>query len=204
MSHYAGVVDRSSRSDVTPPDLVAVEEFLNTVDERSFSRLGVRHSGGDALGTSSALTAWLADHGMLPAGAQAIPEDLAIGLALRDALRGALLLRAGGADHGTAGRANATLAALPLRVELDADGTPRLTAVGDGVRAALAGLASTIARSQAAGTWRRMRICAAADCRWVFYDGSRSGAGRWCSMATCGNRNKTRAYRRRHPTSLSR
>jgi predicted RNA-binding Zn ribbon-like protein len=191
-------VDLPSRSDVTPPELVAVERFLNTVDERSFSRLGVRHTGGEALGSPSALTAWLADHGLLPAGSPATPEDLALGLALRAGVRDALLLRAGGTDQGTVARANTTLAALPLRVELDADGTPRLAAAGDGVLAALADLASTIARSEAAGSWRRMKICAAADCRWVFYDGSRSGAGRWCSMATCGNRDKTRAYRRRH------
>ncbi|MET7668825.1 CGNR zinc finger domain-containing protein [Micromonospora luteifusca] len=28
-----------------------------------------------------------------------------------------------------------------------------------------------------------------------FYEDFRSGAGRWCSMAACGNRTKTRTYR---------
>jgi len=41
-------------------------------------------------------------------------------------------------------------------------------------------------------------MCAHGDCRWVFYDGSRNGRGRWCTMDVCGNRAKTRAYRQRH------
>lgn len=66
-----------------------------------------------------------------------------------------------------------------------------------GIPAALAAISATAALAQAAGTWKRLKICAAPDCRWVFYDTSRSGAGRWCSMRVCGNRAKTRAYRQR-------
>ena len=58
-------------------------------------------------------------------------------------------------------------------------------------------IAAIVADCAADGSWHRLRICAAPDCRWVFYDTSRSGAGRWCSMATCGNRDKTRRYRDR-------
>ncbi|MEU4242496.1 CGNR zinc finger domain-containing protein [Actinoplanes sp. NPDC026619] len=50
----------------------------------------------------------------------------------------------------------------------------------------------------AGGGWNRLKLCSAADCRWAFYDTSRNGGGRWCSMEACGNRNKTRAYRRRN------
>jgi len=35
------------------------------------------------------------------------------------------------------------------------------------------------------------------DCQWAFYDRSKNRSGRWCSMRTCGNRTKTRAYRTR-------
>lgn len=41
-------------------------------------------------------------------------------------------------------------------------------------------------------------LCAAHDCRFVFYDHAKPGNGRWCSTEGCGNRNKTRTYRRRH------
>jgi predicted RNA-binding Zn ribbon-like protein len=47
------------------------------------------------------------------------------------------------------------------------------------------------------GSWRRMKICPADDCRWVYYDASRNSSRRWCSMKVCGNRNKTRSYRQR-------
>lgn len=43
----------------------------------------------------------------------------------------------------------------------------------------------------------RIRSCAASDCSMVFFDGSRSGNRRWCSMQRCGNRAKVRAHRGR-------
>ncbi|HEX4441927.1 MAG TPA: CGNR zinc finger domain-containing protein [Galbitalea sp.] len=43
----------------------------------------------------------------------------------------------------------------------------------------------------------RVRECAADDCELVFYDDSRAGSRRWCSMQRCGNRAKVRAYRSR-------
>lgn len=43
----------------------------------------------------------------------------------------------------------------------------------------------------------RLRICAAEDCLWAFYDRSKNGRAKWCSTAGCGNRMKTRAYRQR-------
>ncbi len=44
---------------------------------------------------------------------------------------------------------------------------------------------------------RRVRECAASDCRLVFLDTSRSRNRRWCSMERCGNRHKVRTYRAR-------
>ncbi|TDC53574.1 hypothetical protein E1212_05210 [Jiangella ureilytica] len=32
------------------------------------------------------------------------------------------------------------------------------------------------------------------SCRWVFLDTSKNGRRRWCSMATCGTRDKSRRY----------
>ena len=43
-----------------------------------------------------------------------------------------------------------------------------------------------------------IRRCANATCRLFFYDDSRTHRRRWCSMATCGNRNKVAAFMRRH------
>lgn len=41
----------------------------------------------------------------------------------------------------------------------------------------------------------RVRECAASDCGLIFYDDSRAGSRRWCSMQRCGNRAKVRAFR---------
>jgi predicted RNA-binding Zn ribbon-like protein len=60
-------------------------------------------------------------------------------------------------------------------------------------------IVETVANSVAKGDWPRVKLCAAPDCRWAFYDVSRNGRGRWCAMEICGNRQKTRTYReRRH------
>jgi hypothetical protein len=45
------------------------------------------------------------------------------------------------------------------------------------------------------GSWGRLKACR--NCRWSFYDKSPNRSGTWCSMQLCGNRRKTRAYRRR-------
>lgn len=43
----------------------------------------------------------------------------------------------------------------------------------------------------------RLRICAAADCDWLFFDESRNRSRKWCDMNTCGNRAKIARYRER-------
>jgi predicted RNA-binding Zn ribbon-like protein len=48
------------------------------------------------------------------------------------------------------------------------------------------------------GTWKRLKACRNHGCRWAFYDYSKNRSGSWCSMQLCGNRTKTRSYRRRH------
>lgn len=40
----------------------------------------------------------------------------------------------------------------------------------------------------------RLRPCANDECNLFLVDHSRPGTARWCSMATCGNRMKARAY----------
>ncbi len=43
----------------------------------------------------------------------------------------------------------------------------------------------------------RLKRCASADsCGWMFYDDSKGGRRRWCSMEACGTLEKMRRYRR--------
>ncbi|MBC3194922.1 CGNR zinc finger domain-containing protein [Pseudonocardia sp. C8] len=44
----------------------------------------------------------------------------------------------------------------------------------------------------------RIRRCADPRCVLYFYDVSRNGARRWCSMTTCGNRSKVARHYARH------
>jgi predicted RNA-binding Zn ribbon-like protein len=58
-------------------------------------------------------------------------------------------------------------------------------------------VAAAAAKLLASGNRERLRRCAAADCGLWFYDTSRGGKRRWCSMARCGNRAKVAAHYRR-------
>ncbi len=195
---YTGVVSDSNEDRVgaaTPPVLTRVEGFLNTLDERRFARHGQRHAGEDLLATEADLVVWLARHGLLQPGEQVDGESFALALALRRALRAALAARAG---QETDPGALAAFPSLPLRLAVDGGGGAALLPAEDGARGAIAALAADVAVAAAGGVWPRLKMCAHGDCRWVFYDGSRNGRGRWCTMDVCGNRAKTHAYRQRH------
>jgi predicted RNA-binding Zn ribbon-like protein len=43
----------------------------------------------------------------------------------------------------------------------------------------------------------RIKECPGENCGWVFVDTSRNATRRWCSMASCGTRDKMRRYRAR-------
>jgi predicted RNA-binding Zn ribbon-like protein len=181
----------------TPPALRHVEAFLNTLDERRFVRRGQRHLGGDLLASEEALAGWLVGRGLLRPGEPVDSDSFALALALRQALREALAARAGlGTDaHST------VLASLPLYLAVDPSGTVRVQPLQEGTaHGAIGSLAANVAAAVAAGTWSRLKMCASAECRWVIYDGSRNGLGRWCAMGACGNRAKTRTYRQRQTT----
>ena len=76
--------------------------------------------------------------------------------------------------------------------------------VGDPVDDALARLADPLVEELTGGEPERIRICANDQCRWVFYDTSRTSRRRWCDMATCGNRAKAARHRARAKESAER
>lgn len=181
-----------------------IEDFLNTLDERTYSRHGLPHATGDLLSSAVDLSVWFSEHGLGDTPrAEVFDAELAHALDLRSALRRTLALRATHEPRSdTLQTVNAAYAALPLQLKAHDDGSLGLTVIESGRNSALDRLVETVARSVGQGTWRRLKMCAAPDCRWVFYDESRSGAGRWCSMAVCGNRYKTRRYRHRNAPTV--
>lgn len=170
--------------------LVVVEQFLNTLDERTFNRHGSPHQAADELASAEALAAWLEAHDLLAPGEPVDHGVLEVARSLRTALR-AVLTDESADDRSAA----AALADFPVRLVPDGTGGLRLAAATGNV--GLDTIVATVASSVAEGRWKRLKLCDSEDCRWAFYDTSRSGGGRWCSMEVCGNRHKTRAYRRR-------
>ena len=90
-------------------------------------------------------------------------------------------------------------ARLPLALQV-CGGRPLLEPLEAGVRGALTRLLVAAAGAGADDSWRRLKICAADDCAWAFYDTSKNQSRTWCSMKVCGNRAKTRSYRARQST----
>jgi hypothetical protein len=81
---------------------------------------------------------------------------------------------------------------LPLVVRIGDASKPELASGEGGVKGALGSILADVVVAFSKGTWVRVKICAAEDCRWAYYDHSKSRTGRWCAMETCGNRHKTR------------
>ncbi|NUU25840.1 MAG: CGNR zinc finger domain-containing protein [Streptomycetaceae bacterium] len=170
-----------------------IEELVNTY--------GIE-MGSEDLADPPALAAWLTERALLDASATVTPADLDRTRIVREGLR-AMLGRNNAPTGEPASAAaldalSATARTLPLTLDPGAD-PPALVPLHDrnSVDAALARLLADVAASVAAGTWARMKTCREDDCRWAYYDHSRNRSRAWCSMSTCGNRAKARAFRTR-------
>jgi predicted RNA-binding Zn ribbon-like protein len=84
-----------------------------------------------------------------------------------------------------------------LSVRFKKDGGATLVSGSGGMDGAIGGVLAAAHAAMGDGTWGRLKVCANGGCAWAFYDRSRNRSSRWCSMAVCGNRTKTRAYRQR-------
>jgi predicted RNA-binding Zn ribbon-like protein len=153
----------------------------------------------EALPNPEALDRWLVDQGLLDPTTQhaaATRRQLQLALTLRTGLRMAMASHHASEERQPDREFERACARLPLRVVFELDG-PRLAPVDDGVQGALEQLLVAVAESCAEGSWSRLKICPTDDCLVAFYDNSRNRSREWCSMAVCGNRTKTRAYRQR-------
>jgi predicted RNA-binding Zn ribbon-like protein len=90
-----------------------------------------------------------------------------------------------------------------LAMRLSRTGKYRLVPEGQGVDRTISEVLVRALGAMSDGSWPRMKACQREACRWVFYDASRNRSGVWCSMATCGNRQKGAAYRARRTTGES-
>ena len=170
-----------------PMPLLRVQAFLNT---RHFE------DGRDLLADEEDARAWLTSAGVLPNGARLSADELESARGVRDAMR-SLVEGAGGLTP-----LRELADAHQARVAVQKDGaltleSARQESLGDG----LFELLLIIRGAQEDGAWKRLRVCANPECRWVFYDRSRNQQGHWCDMAVCGNRLKNRRLRARQASA---
>ncbi|GAA2455623.1 CGNR zinc finger domain-containing protein [Streptomyces macrosporus] len=175
--------------DPTPPGLRLVRDLINTLNVEA---------GTDALATADGLAAFAHDHGLTGLGLA--KRDLPAIVGLREGLRAACLAHTGvRMPEETAAELAALLRRAPLTVAVDEEGTATLEPadVPPGAAAFTARIALAVATAAGDGTWTRLKVCEAHDCRWAYYDRSPAGRRRWCTMAVCGSRAKMRTYRAR-------
>jgi predicted RNA-binding Zn ribbon-like protein len=177
-----------------PGRLELVRAFVNTLDVEA---------GTDELSSPGALISWLGRRGLAGAAGAGTRDDVRRAVALREALREVLQahVTSQSPPAGPLGDLRSVAAGLATRLEVGDDGVPRPVPDGSGPNAGLAALLLIAAEAATAGTWSRLKVCSADDCRWAFYDRSPTRSGCWCSMAGCGTRAKSRAYRQRAAAS---
>jgi len=171
-----------------PGRLALVQRFVNTVDYEH---------GREVLSDPTRLRRLLVELGLLSGAAGVTKADLDRAVAVREALRALALANNGAAvEREQLAVLEQAAADGRLAVRFDSSGAV-LAPAAPGVRGALADLVGIVYTAMADGTWPRLKACRRDVCRWLFYDRSRNRSARWCQMAVCGNRTKTRAYRTR-------
>ncbi len=168
-------------------ELGLVQAFVNTVDLQD---------GPEELADPNTLKAWLVARGLMEAAQPVGESDLGHAIAVREAMRGLIGANSGfpvyPVDVATLNEAAATSR---LRMRFGADGKPRLEPDVPGVVGAMGRLVGTLYAAMAGEDWTRLKLCRSATCRWAFYDRSKNHSSRWCTMASCGNREKARRFR---------
>jgi predicted RNA-binding Zn ribbon-like protein len=183
--------------EAAPEPLALVQAFANTVAEEG-------HFRWEAIGDPDSLRSWLSSRGLLADGERVGEADVARAKEVRKALRSLLAANNGREADAAAIRAlNLATERARLTVRFGADGRATLGPGAGGVDGALGGVLAAVHAGMEEGTWGRLKSCANATCGWAFYDRSKNRSGRWCSMEVCGNRTKTRAYRRRRQGTSS-
>lgn len=175
-----------------PDDLEPLRSFLSLHDHAADDRETLPPE-------PDSLRWWLAANGFVRDREEVSDEEAAWALEVRAALV-ATVREAMGSPHDEAAARLLNRAAerARLRVCFGCPDPNPIHVGADGVPGAIGSLLGAAFLAELDGRWERFRVCGDPTCSTVFYDRSRNRSGRWCSMATCGNRNKVRAFRERH------
>jgi len=179
----------TSAAKAAPEPLYLVQRFVNSVD---------LETGEDELGTPDALRDWFADRGLMERDDPVGAADLRRAVDVREGLRAVLLQHNGlPLDERLVERLDRAVGRAPVRVRFEPGRDPELVASCSGVDGAIARLMAMVATGVESGHWERLKACPREECEWAFYDRSKNSSGRWCSMESCGNIEKARAFRAR-------
>jgi predicted RNA-binding Zn ribbon-like protein len=192
-------MSKDSRKFKVPDELANLYDFANSLDVRHFTLHGVQHLQSDELKGPRELGAWMSQRGLLLSGAKITPPMFDTALQLRASVR--TYLEIDPAERRRAGDAvrslNKAMRLLPLVAEARNDGVMALRAGRDDALAGLSVVVAEMYDGSVRGTLDRLKMCAAEECRRVFFDRSKPATRRWCMSTLCGNRTKTRTYRAR-------
>jgi len=192
-------MSKDSRKFKVPDELANLYDFANSLDVRHFTHHRVQHLQSDELEGPRELGAWMSQRGLLWSGAKIAPAMFDTALQLRSSVR--TYLEIDPAERRKAGDAvrslNKAMRLFPLVAEARNDGVMALRAGRDDALAGLSVVVAEMYDGSVRRTLDRLKMCAAEECRRVFFDRSKPATRRWCMSTLCGNRTKTRAYRER-------
>ena len=177
----------------TPPapgDLELVRAFLSLHD----------HEQGNPDGLPPSLESlrwWLTSKALVEDGDHIRDQDLAWALRVRDALTMKVRENMGEpADTAATEFLNRAAEQTGLRVCFGCSDDRPIHVEATGVRGAIGRILGSAFLAELDGRWERFRVCHDPGCSSVFFD-SKNKSGKWCSMSSCGNRAKVRAFRER-------
>jgi predicted RNA-binding Zn ribbon-like protein len=145
----------------------------------------------ELLATPTDLDRWLVAAGLAAGKPRSTDRDVKLARELRETIYALAIGRGSDADRI---RLNAVAAAGAAPPQLDASG--KLVRSGTAAQL-LSSLAQQAVELFGGPNFVRVRQCEGNGCARLFVDLSRSGARRWCSMESCGNRAKAKTFRGR-------
>jgi predicted RNA-binding Zn ribbon-like protein len=191
------VMERRRDTDSSPPapgELELVRSFLSLHD----------HLGADPMSmppSHASLREFFVKQGLIGADEPMAEKELRSAFGVHQALHRKVESRTGRAT--TAAELSVIdQAAREARLELHfgSEGPPRIQPTAAGLAGALGRILAAAFLAEHDGSWDHLKVCNDETCTSVFYDRSKNHSGKWCSMQSCGNRNKVRAWRARQRT----
>ena len=189
------VIPESAPEKTAPDPLRLVQRFINSAE------IHESRPTDEELVSPEALRDWLVERDLMDGSEPVSDDDLARALDVREGLRALLMAHNGEPlDRALLERLDRVARRVQVHVCFGENAEPELVADSGGVDGALARVLAIVATAAEQGTWQRLKACPRDCCTWAFYDRSKNRSGRWCSMDSCGNVEKARAFRQRHRT----